>query len=203
MYKLVFAITGASAQPLAERALELLLNNNIDLHLIISKGAYEVWSSELKVTLPIDPIKQAEFFRKRINTNKGSLTCYKWNDNAASIASGSVKTDGMVILPCTMGTIGRITNCFSLNLIERCADVHLKERRKLVISPRESPFNIIHLRNMLSLAEAGADIVPCIPAWYGKPTSLEDMVDFMVVRLFDSFNLNLKPITRWKDSNYE
>ncbi len=102
-----------------------------------------------------------------------------------------------------MGTVSRIATGFSLNLIERVADVHLKEKRKLIISPRESPFNLIHLKNMVTLHEAGAQIVPCIPAWYSKPTSLDQMVDFLVVRLFDTLDLELKNINRWKDISYE
>ena len=104
----------------------------------------------------------------------------------------------MVIVPCSMGTIGKIASGCSIDLIERCADVHLKEGRPLIISPRESPFNLIHLRNMTLLCEAGAKIVPCIPAWYSQPKDLNEMVDFIVVRLFDSLNLDLKEINRWK-----
>ncbi|ABX08847.1 flavin prenyltransferase UbiX [Prochlorococcus marinus] len=199
MTKIVLAVTGASAQPIAERSLELLLKNNLEVHLILSKGAYKVWDAEANTKIPFDPASQEKFWRNRLKINSGKLNCYKWNDNSASIASGSVHTDGMIIVPCTMGTIGRISNGFALDLIERCADVHLKELRKLVISPRESPFNLIHLRNMTKLAEAGAHIVPCIPAWYGSPNSLEDMINFLVVRLFDSFNLDLLKIKRWKD----
>ncbi len=147
--KIVLAITGASAQQLASRSLQLLLENKFDVHLIMSKGAYEVWNSECKVRVPVDTNSQELFWRKTLNTKLGNLKCYKWNDNSASIASGSIHTDAMVVLPCTMGTLGRIASGFALDLIERCADVHLKENRQLIISPRESPFNLIHLRNMI------------------------------------------------------
>ena len=151
----------------------------------------------MKIKVPLDPLSQSEFWRDRLNTQEGQLHCHKWNDHSANIASGSFNTKGMVIVPCTMGTIGRIASGFSMNLIERCADVHLKERRPLIISPRETPFNLIHLNNLTKLTEAGATISPPIPAWYGKPRTIEDMIDFIVVRLFDNLGEDLSPIRRW------
>ncbi|AAQ00034.1 MULTISPECIES: flavin prenyltransferase UbiX [Prochlorococcus] len=198
MSSIVLAITGASAQILAERSIDLLLRCNQKLDVIISKGAYEVWKSEMNVNIPAEGAKQATFWRNRLKNNQGEIICHKWNDNSATIASGSFRTKGMVIVPCSMGTIGRIASGSSINLIERCADVHLKEGRPLIISPRESPFNLIHLRNMTTLCEAGAKIIPCIPAWYSKPKDLEEVIDFMVVRLYDLFDLNMKDINRWK-----
>ena len=103
----------------------------------------------------------------------------------------------MVIVPCSMGTLGRIASGFSLDLIERCADVHLKENRRLIISPRESPLSLIHIENMKRLAIAGASIVPPIPAWYTNPQTIEDIIDFIVVRLFDSLGEDLNYIKRW------
>lgn len=197
MYPYVLAVTGASAQLLAERAIKMLLDRELIFHLILSRGAYEVWNKEMGIKVPIDPETQVNFWRSRVNTNKGELICHKWNDDSASIASGSYKTKGMVILPCSMGTIGRIAAGVSQNLIERTADVHLKEGRPLILSPRETPLSLIHLKNLLHLAEAGAKIVPPIPSWYSKPSTIEEMVDFMVVRLFDSLDENLAPINRW------
>ncbi len=198
MESIVIAVTGASAQILAERAIDLLLRSDYSIDVILSKGAYEVWNSENNIQVPLDSVKQEYFWRNRFNNNKGKLTCHKWNENSAGIASGSYITKGMVILPCSMGTLGRIASGCSIDLIERCADVHLKEGRPLIISPRESPFNLIHLRNMSFLSEAGAKIVPCIPAWYAHPKDLQEMIDFMVVRLFDTLNIELKEINRWK-----
>ena len=195
---IVIGVTGASAQILAERSIDLLLQANYSVNLILSKGAYEVWNSENNIHIPLDSLKQEKFWRERLKNSNGKLTCHKWNENSASIASGSYKTKGMVILPCSMGTLGRIASGSSINLLERCADVHLKEGRPLIISPRESPFNLIHLRNMTTLCESGAKIVPCIPAWYSQPNDIDQMIDFMVVRLFDSLNLDLKEINRWK-----
>ena len=198
MSPIVIGVTGASAQILAERSIDLLLQANHSINLILSKGAYEVWNSENNIHIPLDSLKQEKFWRERLKNSNGMLTCHKWNENSASIASGSYKTKGMVILPCSMGTLGRIASGSSINLLERCADVHLKEGRPLIISPRESPFNLIHLRNMTTLCESGAKIVPCIPAWYSQPNDIDEMIDFMVVRLFDSLNLDLKEINRWK-----
>ncbi len=194
---IVIAVTGASAQILAERSIDLLLSSDQNINLVLSKGAYQVWKSEHQVNIPLDPARQEDFWRTRLKNNSGSLICHKWDHNSASIASGSFFTKGMVIIPCSMGTLARIASGSSSNLIERCADVHLKEGRPLIISPRESPFNLIHLRNMTLLCEAGAKIIPCIPAWYSKPKTLNEMIDFMVIRLFDSFSIKMPNIERW------
>ena len=195
----VLAITGASAIQLGEKALELLLKNNNDVCLILSKGAYQVSLSERNIRIPVDSKLQEKFWRNHLNTSRGNLKCYKWNDHAASIASGSFKTKAMIIVPCSMGSLGRIASGYSLDLVERCADVHLKEGRSLIISPRESPLSLIHLKNMISLMEAGAKIVPPIPAWYSNPKTLDEMVDFITVRLFDVIDEDLSSINRWKD----
>ncbi len=197
MKTFVLAVTGASAQILAERSIEILLNNNYNLHLVLSRGAYEVWLSEIGVKIPLDPIIQRNFWIERLNIKNGTLICHKWNENSACIASGSFKTNGMAIVPCSMGTLGRIAAGFSLNLIERCADVHLKEGRPLIIAPRETPLSLIHLRNMTTLLETGATIFPPIPAWYTSPKNIEEMVDFLVIRLFDTLGEDLAPLNRW------
>ena len=197
MKSIVIAITGASAIQLGERSIQLLLENNKTVDLILSKGAYEVAKSERNLNIPVEPNAQNDFWRKKLNVESGKLTCYRWNDHSASIASGSHKTKGMVVVPCSMGTLGRIASGFSLDLIERCADVHLKEKRPLIIAPRESPFNLIHIENIKRLIEAGATIVPPIPAWYTNPKTIEDIIDFIVVRLFDSLGEDLDNINRW------
>ena len=201
MKSIVIAITGASAIQLGERSIQLLLENNKNVDLILSKGAYEVAKCERNINIPVDPKSQADFWRNKLRVESGQLTCYRWNDHSASIASGSYKTKGMVIVPCSMGTLGRIASGFSLDLIERCADVHLKENRPLIISPRESPFSLIHIENLKRLATAGALIVPPIPAWYSNPISIDDMVDFIVVRLLDSLGEDLDNIKRWVGPN--
>ncbi len=197
MTKIVIAITGASAMQIGERSIQLLLENNRSVDLILSKGAYEVAKSERNINIPVEPKAQADFWLNKLGVESGKLTCYRWNDHSAPIASGSHKTKGMVIVPCSMGTLGRIASGFSLDLIERCADVHLKENRPLIISPRESPLSLIHIDNIKRLATAGALIVPPIPAWYTNPQTIEDIIDFIVVRLFDSLGEDLNSIKRW------
>ena len=197
MHPFVLGVSGASAQPLAERALQLLLSKGHSVHLIISRGAFKVFQAEQGITIPVDPVQQEKFWRERLNVSEGQLICHRWNDQSASIASGSFQTRAMLILPCSMGTVGRIASGVATDLIERSADVHLKERRPLVIAPREMPLNLIHLRNLTALAEAGATIAPPMPAWYSQPESLADMIDFIVVRLFDSLQEDLTPLNRW------
>ena len=194
----VLGVSGASAQPLAERALQLLLQRERSVHLIMSRGAHEVWLAEQSIQVPVDPELQERFWRTRLNVQTGSLICHRWGDQAATIASGSVATRGMLIVPCSMGTVGRIAAGVASDLLERCADVHLKEGRPLVLAPREMPWSLIHLRNLTTLAEAGARIAPPIPAWYSQPQNLSEMVDFLVVRLFDSLGEELSPLNRWQ-----
>jgi len=201
MNSIVIAITGASAMQIGERSIQLLLENNRSIDLILSKGAYEVAKSERNINIPVEPNAQTDYWRNLFRVKSGKLRCYRWNDHSASIASGSHKTKGMVIVPCSMGTLGRIASGFSLDLIERCADVHLKENRPLIISPRESPLNLIHIENIKRLATAGALIVPPIPAWYTNPKTIDDLIDFIVVRLFDSLGEDLNYIERWNGPN--
>ncbi len=194
----VLAVSGASAQPLAQRALQLLLEDGQAVELVTSRGAIGVWQAELGLRVPSEPDAQERFWRERCAVSSGSLRCHRWNDQAAGIASGSFLTRGMVILPASMGTVGRIASGVALDLIERAADVHLKEGRPLVIAPRELPWNLVHLRNLTTLAEAGARIAPPVPAWYHRPTTLEEMVDFLVIRVFDSLGLELGSLRRWQ-----
>lgn len=195
---LLLAVCGASAQVLALRALQLLLEGDNCVDLVLSRGAFEVWRAEMGLVLPVAPKEQEQVLRQHCGTNKGELRCYRWNDQAAPMASGSYRSRGMLILPATMGTVGRVAAGIATDLIERCADVQLKEARPLVICPREMPWNLIHLRNLTSLAEAGARIAPPIPAWYHQPESLSDMVDFLVLRTLDLFGYNLGELRRWQ-----
>ncbi len=202
MEPFVLAVTGASAQPIAERALELLLTKGKTVDLILSKGAIEVWNSEIGIKIPVHPDKQENFWRERFGVNSGTLKCHKWNDNSSRLASGSYRTKGMIIVPCTMGTIGKISSGISANLIERCADVHLKEKRPLIIAPRETPWNLVHLNNIKLLMQSGATIVPLIPAWYTQPQTINDLIDFLILKLFESFNESIVDAKRWEGPIY-
>lgn len=139
MDPVVLAVTGASAMPLAERGLQLLLEAGETVELVASRGALGVWLAEQGVRIPAEPDLQARFWRDRTGVATGQLRCHRWNDQAAAIASGSFRTRGMVILPASMGTVGRIASGVALDLVERVADVHLKEGRPLVISPGKCP----------------------------------------------------------------
>jgi 4-hydroxy-3-polyprenylbenzoate decarboxylase len=198
MDPVVLAVSGASAQPLAQRALQLLLEAGERVELVTSRGAIGVWQAELGLRVPSEPDAQEAFWRQRTGTSSGELHCHRWNDQAAAIASGSYRTRGMVILPASMGTVGRIASGVALDLIERAADVHLKEGRPLVISPREMPWSLVHLRNLTALAEAGARIAPPVPAWYHRPSTIEEMVDFLVIRVFDCLGYDLGALRRWQ-----
>ncbi len=198
MAPLVLAVSGASGQPLAQRALQLLLEAGEQVELVTSRGAITVWQAELGIRVPSDPDAQEAFWRERTGCRSGELRCHRWNDQAAAIASGSFRTRGMVILPASMGSVGRIAAGVATDLLERAADVHLKEGRPLVICPRELPWNLIHLRNLTALAEAGARIAPPVPAWYHRPTTIEQMVDFLVIRVFDCLGYELGSLERWQ-----
>lgn len=194
---IVLGVSGASAQPLALRALQLLLEAGETVDLVVSRGAINVWLAELGIKVPVDPQSQQLFWREQTGTEAGTLRCHRWSDQAAAIASGSHRTAGMVILPCSMGAVGRMASGVATDLLERAADVHLKEGRPLVICPRELPWNLVHLRNLTALAEAGARIAPPVPAWYHRPTNLEEMVDFLVIRVFDCLGYDLGNLQRW------
>ena len=194
----VLAISGASGQPLAQRALQLLLEAGEAVEVITSRGAITVWQAELGVRVPSEPEAQELFWRERISTDAGWLRCHRWNDQAAGIASGSYRTRGMVILPASMGAVGRIAAGVATDLLERAADVHLKEGRPLVICPRETPWSLVHLRNLTALAESGARIAPPVPAWYHQPQTIAEMVDFLVIRCLDPLGLELGALRRWQ-----
>lgn len=203
MHPIVLGITGASGQIYAVRALKFLLSQDLTIEVVASKAAITVWQAEGLGKLPLQPQKQAQFWREQCGETRGQLNCHSWADIGATIASGSFKTSGMIVMPCSMSTVGKIAHGLSSDLVERVADVHLKEGRKLVLVPRETPFSLIHLRNLTLLAEAGATIVPAIPAWYHNPKTIEDLVDFVVARALDQLNIDSNIIQRWQGGNYE
>ena len=195
---LIIGISGASGLIYAVRALKFLLEANYEIELVASKSTYMVWQSEQNIRMPVEPIQQEQFWRQQAGVEGvGKLRCHPWGDVGANIASGSFRTLGMIVLPCSMSTVAKLAAGLSSDLLERAADVQLKEGRKLVIVPRETPFSLIHLRNLTTLAEAGARVVPAIPAWYHKPQTIEDLVDFVVARVLDQLDIDCVPIQRW------
>jgi len=196
---LILAVSGASGLIYAVRALKFLLEADYAIELVASRSTSMVWQAESNIKMPSEPEPQELFWREQSGViTKGKLRCHRWGDVGANIASGSFRTLGMVIMPCSMATVGKIAAGLSSDLLERAADVQLKEGRKLVIVPRETPFSLIHLRNLTTLAEAGARIVPAIPAWYHQPKTIEDLVDFVVARALDQLDIDCVPLNRWQ-----
>jgi 4-hydroxy-3-polyprenylbenzoate decarboxylase len=199
---LILGITGASGLIYAVRALKFLLSADYTVDVVASKSTYMVWQSEQSIRMPVEATQQEQFWRHQADQETGGkLRCHPWGDVGASIASGSFRTQGMIIMPCSMSTVGKLAAGLSSDLLERAADVQLKEGRKLVIVPRETPFSLIHLRNLTTLAEAGARIVPAIPAWYHNPQTIEDLVDFVVARALDQLAIDCVPLKRWQGGN--
>jgi 4-hydroxy-3-polyprenylbenzoate decarboxylase len=196
---LILGISGASGLIYAVRTLKFLLEADYAIEVVASKGSYLVWQSESHVRMPPEPDQQEQFWRQQAGVERqGKLRCHRWSDLGATIASGSFRTLGMVVIPCSMSTVAKLATGLSSDLLERAADVQLKEGRPLAIVPRETPFNLIHLRNLTTLAEAGARIVPAIPAWYHNPQSVEDLVDFVVARTLDQLDIDCVPLKRWQ-----
>ncbi len=196
---LILGVTGASGLIYAVRALKFLLAAEYQIELVASKSTYTVWQAEQEIRMPGEPDKQEQFWREQAGVpSQGKLRCHPWSDVGAGIASGSFRTLGMIIIPCSMSTVAKLAGGLSSDLLERAADVQIKEGRKLVIVPRETPFSLIHLRNLTTLAETGVRIVPAIPAWYHNPQTIEDLVDFVVARALDQLDIDCIPIQRWQ-----
>lgn len=185
----IVGITGASGSIYGIRLAEELLKGGNEVHLIVTDSGKKVMSFETGYTV--------ERLMKHMEELSGSIILHNVDDLFACTASGSFKTDGMVIMPCSMSTLGELANGLSKNLLGRSADVCLKERRRLIIVPRETPLTTIHLKNMLSLSEAGAVILPAMPGFYHKPETVEDMVDFVVGKVMDSLGIENALFKRW------
>ncbi len=196
---LIIGVSGASGLIYAVRALKHLLAADYAIELVASKASYMVWQAEDNIRMPPEPDLQEIFWRNQCGVmDGGKLRCHRAQDVGANIASGSYRTLGMVIIPCSMSTVGKLAAGLSSDLLERAADVQMKEGKPLVIVPRETPFSLIHLRNLTTLAEAGVRIVPAIPAWYHHPKTMEDLVDFVVARTLDQLDIDCVKIDRWE-----
>lgn len=191
------ALTGASGMPYGLRLLECLLAAGVEVGLVYSPAAQIVAKQECDLTLPAQPREAARLLAERYGAQPGQLAVYGRDDWMAPIASGSAPADAMAVCPCTMGTLGAIANGLADNLIERAADVALKERRPLVLVPRETPLSAIHLENMARLARAGATILPPAPGFYGRPTTVCELVDFVVARVLDHLGVAHALGPRW------
>jgi 4-hydroxy-3-polyprenylbenzoate decarboxylase len=195
---LVLAMTGASGAPYGVRLLETLVRAGRTVHLTISPAGAEVILQELQRPVRLDRLELADLLGPAAQSAApGQIRYHDHRDFRAGIASGSFLTGGMVICPCSMGTVGAIANGLSQNLIHRAADVHLKERRKLILVPRETPLHVVQLRNLATCAEAGAVILPAMPAFYTLPRCLDDMVNFVVGRICDQLGVPHNLLSRW------
>jgi flavin prenyltransferase len=199
MKRIALAFTGASGMPYGLRLLEVLLARQCEVALLYSPAAQIVARQECDVVLPAQPREAARALAERYGAAPGQLSVYGREDWLAPIASGSNPPDAMAICPCTMGTLGAVANGLADNLIERAADVMLKERRPLVLVPRETPLSAIHLEHMHKLALAGAVILPPAPGFYGRPGSVADLVDFIVARVLDQLAVPHTLGPRWGD----
>jgi 4-hydroxy-3-polyprenylbenzoate decarboxylase len=188
------AISGASGAVYGIRLLEYLSKEGYKVYLTVSSEGLSIIRNEVGIDWLGDESEVNKDIKERFG---GDIKYFEETNLNAPISSGSVHLDGMIVIPCSMKTISAIAHDFSSNLIERAADVTIKERRRLVIVPRETPLSAVHLRNMLTLAETGVHIIPAMPAFYNNPKSIDHMVDFIVGRVLDSLGIQNNLFTRW------
>jgi 4-hydroxy-3-polyprenylbenzoate decarboxylase len=199
MKSITIGVTGASGSIYAQRLLARLNASpevaRIDL--VISQAGVRVVGEELELNVAGADLRVT---RELLGENSEKVVVHSANDIGASIASGSYLSDAMVIIPCSMGTLGAIANGVSRDLVHRAADVMLKESRLLVLVPRETPLNVIHLENMLKLARLGARIIPAMPSFYHRPETIDDLIDHFTHRLLDHLGVSHEQQTRWEGS---
>lgn len=201
---LVVALSGASGMPYGLRLLEVLLETQRTIHLTLSPSAAQVLEQEVGRRVEVERFRLVDLLGPIADrAAAGQIHYHHYRDFGAGIASGSFPTEAMVICPCSMGTVAAIAHGLSQNLIQRAADVHLKERRRLVLVPRETPLSTIQLRNLLNCAEAGATILPAMPAFYTQPRSLDDCIDFVVGRICDQLGIEHRLLRRWGEESNE
>ena len=191
---IVLAITGASGAPYAVRLLEALVEAERPVWLVVSSHGWRLLDTEVAVP-------RLDALRARVGAAgwDAFVTHFDDNDRGARPASGSARTAGMVVCPCSMGTVAAIATGASRSLVERAADVTLKERRPLIVVPRETPLSVIHLENLLTITRAGATVMPAAPGFYHQPASIDDLVDFVVARVLDHLGVEHDVSPRWGD----
>jgi 4-hydroxy-3-polyprenylbenzoate decarboxylase len=198
MKHIIFAVTGGSGAPIAQRTLELLLAApDVRVTMLMSDYARDVWRAENGINLGRTQAELAAGIAKHFRLND-RFALLDIKNMGARVSSGSVHNEGMIIAPCSMSTLGTIANGITMNLIHRAANVMLKEKRQLILVPRESPYSPIHLKNMLELAQSGAHIVPATTAFYHAPKTVGDMVDFVVMKILDLAGVEHSIDRRWK-----
>ncbi len=196
MKRLIVGITGASAGIYGVRLLEVLTKHeDIEVHLTISSSGVRALWEELQIKIDPDNFE----LESLIGVSSPRVIYHHESDIGASIASGSFRTEGMIVVPCSMGSIAAIATGISRNLIQRAADVCIKENRKLVLVPRETPLSSIHLENMLKLSRMGVCVLPAMPGLYHFPKTVDDMFNFVVTKILDQFSIDTQLIQRWKE----
>jgi 4-hydroxy-3-polyprenylbenzoate decarboxylase len=191
------AITGASGVQYGLRLIECLIQAGLRVYLLVSQAGQVVLRMETGLEAPARPAEAEVFFTDRYGAQPGQIRVFGRQEWTAPVASGSNPPEAMVVCPCTTGTLARIAAGFSQDLIDRAADVAMKEGRKLILVVRETPFSAIHLENMLRLSRAGAVIMPANPGFYFNPTRIEEIVDFMVARVLDHLSVPHALVGRW------
>ncbi len=200
-HTITLAFTGASGMQYGMRLLEKLLQSGHHIYLVYSKAAQIVAQQEMDIVLPSHPKEAEKIFTQMFQSTTGQLQVFGREAWFSPIASGTNPADAMVICPCTMGTLAAIAAGLSHNLIERAADVMLKEKRQLIMVPRETPVTSIHLENMLRLSQCGATILPATPGFYHRPQTVQDIVDFVVARILDHLSIQHQLTPRWGESD--
>lgn len=193
------ALTGASGAQYALRLVDVLVDAGHEVWVMISRAAHMVIATETDVTLPAAPERLAWALMERSGAVEGQIRCFGREDWMAPVASGSGAPSAMVICPCSTGTLSSVATGASDNLIERAADVAIKERRQLIMVPRESPFSPIHLEHMLTLSRLGVVILPAAPGFYHRPSSVDDLIDFIVARILNQLGIEHTLMPRWGD----
>ena len=195
--QVTLAITGASGAPYALTLLQSLVKADYEVFVLISSAAKVVFATEENVKIPSRPSDAAAFFSEQCGAKEGQIQVFGKEEWFSPVASGSAAPRKMVVCPCSTGTLSSIAIGASDNLIERAADVVLKERGQLILVPREMPLSSIHLENMLKLSQMGATIMPAAPGFYQNPKTIDDLVDFVVARILDHLGIEQSLVARW------
>jgi len=200
MANYVVGISGGSGAPYTRRVIEGLVEAGHDAKIVVTDAGRRVFEIELGIALTGDPADDTRILMDNLDfgSGSGSIELFDQRNVAATIASGSYECEGMVVVPCSMGTLARIATGISSNLLERAADAALKERRRLILVPRETPLSLIHLRNMTAVTEAGAIVMPAMPGFYHLPESVNELVDMIAGRVLDGLGVNSTLLRRWQ-----
>ena len=199
--KILLGISGASGAVYGVRCASLLLSKEVDLHIVVTRAAWEILSDEVGESKAPAALEERRRWLAAVISASRPFRLHADDDFSIPFASGSNPPDAMIVAPCSMGTVGRIASGVSSSVLTRCADVVIKERRPLALVVREAPLSVIHLENMLKLARAGADIFPACPGFYHRPESVSDMVDFVAARALSRIGVETGAFPRWGDNS--